>query len=337
MKLFPAFFNLRQQACLVVGGGEEAAAKVRLLSAADADVVVMAESVSDELQAALDAGNIRRTDAAEAWISGDYRLVIVADATPEVAKTISRDCIARGIPVNVVDRPGLCSFTVPAIVDRNPITVAISTGGASPVMARSIKGQIEALLPAALGALATLYASRRAKVKRLIKSDKRREVYEAAHHGSVAELAYAGDLDAATKALDTLIEHGPCQDSQAGRVIFTDFRHRDVDQVTLGQLRQLQCANTVVFDKHVPHALRELCRRDAMRHSLLAAAPTATVVAKQITNLIEPGQSLVLLGCGSWFNGATQSRLAAQLRAQGLNVDEVDSASAAPARCVTAQ
>jgi len=332
MKQFPVFFTLRGQPCLVVGGGEEAAAKVRLLSAADADIALFASSVCDELQRQLDAGTLTRAHATSPWQSGYYRLVIVADASPEQAKSISRDCIERGIPVNVVDKPGLCSFTVPAIVDRAPITIAISTGGASPIMARSIKGQIEALLPSALGALATLYASRRAKVKRLIKGAGRRTLWERAHHGEVAQLAYAGNVPGATEALDRLIEQGPGATAHSPHVTLMDARHADPDQITLGELRRLQCTNTLVCDEQLPHALRELCRRDAARHTLLTATPSVSVVAKQLANLAEPGQRTVLLVTGSWFTASVQQTLATRLRAQGIVVENTREVTAVTAR-----
>ncbi|MEM7378302.1 MAG: hypothetical protein AAF460_12455 [Pseudomonadota bacterium] len=212
----------------------------------------------------------------------------------------------------------------------------IGTGGASPVLARSVKGQIEALLPNALGALAALYASRRAKVKSSVAPAGRRAVWEAAHHGSVAQFAVAGDMDAAARALDSLIDHGPCLASQPAHITLLDLRHRDADRVTLGELRRLQCAHAVVFDDALPHALRELCRRDAARHTLLAPASGVAVVAKQIDNLSQAGQRVVVLGTGNWFNDATQRAVAARLRSLGLQVDEAGAAHTAAARCVTA-
>lgn len=336
MKQFPVFFNLTKQPCLVVGDGEEAAAKVRLLCAARAQIDILADDPCTDLKTDLAEGRVQRTHQPEPWSSGRYRLVIVADATPEKAKSISRACIDRGIPVNVVDKPGLCSFTVPAIVDRDPVTIAISTGGASPIMARSIKGQIEALLPSALGALAALYASRRAKLKRLVKGTNRRAIWEAAHHGSVSKLAYSGDLPAATRALDELIENGPGEASRAAHITLLDLRHGDPDQVTLGELRRLQCANTVVFDENTPHALRELCRRDAARHTLLATDSGASVVAKQLSNLSAPGERLVLLATGAWFTDKARHALQTRLLAQGVLVDQTSPAVTTPTRCASA-
>ncbi|MEM6985098.1 MAG: NAD(P)-dependent oxidoreductase [Pseudomonadota bacterium] len=337
MKQFPAFFDLVDAPCLLVGGGEEAAAKLRLLHAAGARIELLATALCDEISDALDAGTVHRCNETAPWRSGRYRLVIVADTDADIAATISRDCAARGIPVNVVDQPALCTFTVPAIVDRSPVTVAIGTAGASPVLSRSIKGQIEALLPTALGALASLYASRRAKVKHTVAPADRRTLWELAHNGSVADLAYAGDLPAAARALDSLIDHGPCKATPAAHVTLLDLRHRDADRVTLGELRQLQCAHAVVFDSAVTHALRELCRRDAARHTLLTSSAGVGVIAKQLANLSRTGQRLVVLATGDWFSDENERKLVTRLRSQGLDVESTRSTSTATARCVTAR
>lgn len=332
MNQFPVFFNLTGQRCLVVGGGEEAAAKVRLLRSAGAHVVLYSDTFCHELEQGLADGVVHRTRQHDAWLTGAYRLVIVADTPAGLAKRISADCTARGIPVNVVDKPGLCAFTVPAIVDRAPVTVAIGTGGASPVLARSLKGQIEALLPGMLGALAALYKSRRSRVKAKVAPEGRRSIWEAAHHGTVAQLAYAGDLNAAARALDSLIDHGPCRAVQPAHVELLDLRHRDADRVTLGELRWLQCAHSVVFDDTVPHTLQELCRRDAARHTLLEPASGPSVAARQISKIARPGERTVVLATGKWFDTASQRSLAARLRASGLQVDGATSAHTATVR-----
>src|SRR5262249_12340228 len=143
--------------CLVVGAGEMAARKAELLLRAGARVTVVAARPGPSVAALSQLG--QATLVRRGFVAGDVigkALVIGVPETPELAERVAEAARERGVPVNIVDRPDLCSFIVPAIIDRNPVIVAVSTGGASPILARMVRGWIEGLLPARLGRLASL-------------------------------------------------------------------------------------------------------------------------------------------------------------------------------------
>ena len=158
MKYLPIFMNIRGRDCLVVGGGEIATRKVALLHEAGADVTVMAPELSGTLEKWVDQGKITRKDCpfdADTDIS-IYRVVIAATNNSDINQLISDKAKATNTPVNVVDNPQAGTFIMPSIVDRDPVQIAVSTGGASPVLARLLRGKLESTIPTAFGRLAGL-------------------------------------------------------------------------------------------------------------------------------------------------------------------------------------
>ncbi len=159
MKYLPIFYDLSVRSCLVVGAGEIAARKVRQLRKAEASVTVIAPEICEELQDLADSNDINYIAEQFSEEALDEKmLVIAATNDEEVNKQISGLAKARNIPVNVVDNPDLCSFIMPSIVDRDPVQIAISTGGASPVLARLLRARLETLIPASYGRLARVMA-----------------------------------------------------------------------------------------------------------------------------------------------------------------------------------
>src|ERR1035441_9799055 len=153
---FPVFFDLKAQKVLVVGGGEVALRKVSLLQSTGALITLVAPRIDPELKGRAAAGTL--IIASREFIPGDLdgmRLVIVATSRRAVNRWIAKLCDARAIPVNVVDDRGASRFIVPAIVDRDPVLVAVSTGGTSPVLARRLRERLEAVIPARIGQLAS--------------------------------------------------------------------------------------------------------------------------------------------------------------------------------------
>lgn len=175
--LFPIFLDLAHRCCLVVGSGAEAVAKEAMLQRCGAEVLCVERFHPDLL-----AGTA---------------LVIVAGAPLATAEMVARAARLRGIPVNVVDEPRLCSFTVPAVIDRAPVIVAISTGGAAPALGRLLRLALDRALPARLGELAALAGRFRAQARaHLPQAEPRRRFWEKIFTGRVAELALAGDPEA---------------------------------------------------------------------------------------------------------------------------------------------
>lgn len=265
MDFLPIFVNIRKQPCLVVGGGEVAARKVSLLLKAGAAVTVVSPQLSHELADMLRAGAIHHS--AREFTDDDIQqpvLVIAATDNRTVNQRISQLAKARGIPVNVVDDPALCSFIMPSIVDRSPVQIAISTGGASPVLARLIRTKLEGCIPAAYGRLAALVDGFRDKVKaRFGDVNQRRMFWESVLEGSVAERVFAGHDDEAAAELDKAIQAGDARGEFKGEVYLVGAGPGDPDLLTFRALRLMQAADVVVYDRLVSKAIMELVRRDA--------------------------------------------------------------------------
>ncbi|MEA2094310.1 MAG: NAD(P)-dependent oxidoreductase, partial [Pseudomonadota bacterium] len=166
MKYLPVFLKLNGRPCLVVGGGKVAARKVALLARSGADITVVAPSLCDTLTALRKQGSIKVLD--RGFQDGDIDgkvLVIAATDDEKINRQVSVVANGQRIPVNVVDCPELCSFIMPSLIDRAPVQVAVSTGGASPVLARLLRARLESFIPAAYGHLATLVNEFRQQVK----------------------------------------------------------------------------------------------------------------------------------------------------------------------------
>ena len=265
MDFLPVFLQIRDQSCLVVGGGAVAARKVELLLQAGGRVTVVAPELGEALQSLYQAGRIGYRSAAfsPADLEGCL-LVIAATDDPAVNRRVSELCQARAIPVNVVERPELCSFIMPAIIDREPVLIAVSTGGSSPVLARLLRGRLESLIPAAYGRLAALVAGFRERVKQRIPALQRRVFWEQVLQGPIAELVLSGREGAAREALTEALERGG-EPPPTGEVYLVGAGPGDPDLLTFRALRLMQQADVVLYDRLVNPAILELTRRDAER------------------------------------------------------------------------
>jgi uroporphyrin-III C-methyltransferase/precorrin-2 dehydrogenase/sirohydrochlorin ferrochelatase len=262
MRHFPAFFDIEGQDCLVVGGGEVAARKIALLKRAGGRVSVNSPELVPSLLRDVAAGRIRRFAGAfsPGHIDG-VRLVIAATDDRAVNAQVSWEARRRGIPVNVVDDPALCTFQVPAIIDRDPVLIAVSTGGASPVLARWVRRRIEQALPVALGRLGELARNWRDAVNAHLPTTRsRKRFWERMFDGPVAGLALDGrDREAAELMERELYADGPT----LGAIYLVGAGPGDPDLLTLRAHRLLQYADVIVHDRLVSDAVLDLARRDA--------------------------------------------------------------------------
>ena len=245
MRHFPVFLDLHRSRALVIGSGEVAARKAELLARAGAEVRIepaFDPSVLDGIAVAIGAG------------------------APEVElHALSAAAMARGIPVNIVDRPALCSFILPALVDRDPITIAVSTAGTAPVLARLLRARIEAAVPPAFGRLAALADRFKAEIRtRLPDLGRRRAVLEGVFQGRVAELVFVGEEQKAESAFAEAIAAGECQ-TQAGKVYLVGAGPGAGDLLTLRAHRLLGEADVIVHDRLVSDEILDMARRDAAR------------------------------------------------------------------------
>lgn len=270
MQYFPMFFKLEGRPCLVVGGGEVAARKVSLLVRAGGKVTVIAPQLSESLQGRLHSGEIqfieKNFDVADmngAQGSG-YALVVAATDDKTINETISDLAQQKNIPVNVVDQPALCSFVVPSMIDRSPVQVAVSTGGASPVLARLLRARLETMIPASYGRLASLMEEFRDKVKLHFKdADKRRSFWETVIQGPIAEMVFSGKEEAARDAMHSAVDEGEQAMPERGEVYLVGAGPGDPDLLTFRALRLLQQADVIVYDRLVSEEILDLARRDA--------------------------------------------------------------------------
>lgn len=269
MNYFPIFTQLKGRLCLVVGAGEVAARKIDLLLQAGANIRVVAPKINDSVQAMASSTThltVIRDEYHTRYLS-DVQLVISATSNRQLNQQIAQDAEAQKLFVNVVDDTELCSFITPAIVDRSPVTIAISTGGKAPVLARLIRGKLESLIPQAYGKLAQLADRFRHTVKSALKTTtERKNFWEAAFEGDVAELMFQNQAEQAEQKLTQLLNQTkytapPVQ----GEVYLIGAGPGDTDLLTFRALRLMQKADVVVYDRLVSPEILNLVRRDAER------------------------------------------------------------------------
>jgi uroporphyrin-III C-methyltransferase/precorrin-2 dehydrogenase/sirohydrochlorin ferrochelatase len=285
MKLFPIFADLDGADILVVGGGEAAAQKLRLLGKTGARVTVMADTVGAEIGALARHGAIRlvRRGFQEPDVQG-RRLVYAATGDPTLDARVSEAASASGIPVNVVDRPELSTFLTPSIVDRSPVTVAIGTEGAAPVLAREIRSRIEAMLPANLGALAVRARALRKRVAAAVPEARaRRRLWERLLLGPF-QRAVLGRAEAEAERILAAELRGGASPA-AGRVALVGCGPGDPDLLTLKALQRLQEADVLVVDRLVDARILDYARRDAER-IFVGKAPRGTSTTQAEINRI---------------------------------------------------
>ncbi|PJI45998.1 MAG: uroporphyrinogen-III C-methyltransferase [Pseudomonas sp.] len=265
MDFLPLFHILRGRRALLVGGGDVALRKARLLNDAGAVLRVVAPEVHSELRELIEegAGELLLRPYAPGDLQ-DCVLVIAATDDEPLNAQVSRDANERGVPVNVVDAPALCSVIFPAIVDRSPLVVAVSSGGDAPVLARLLRAKLETWIPATYGQLAGLASRFRERVKqRLPDLQQRRKFWEDVFQGPIAERVLAGLPNEAERLLADKLE-SPQAESR-GEVYLVGAGPGDPDLLTFRALRLMQQADVVLYDRLVAPAILELCRRDADR------------------------------------------------------------------------
>lgn len=266
MDFLPVNLDLKNKPVLVVGGGAIAFRKAELLARAQAMVYVVAPEIRNELRALAEksGGGVTVGPYAVAQLAGKM-LVVAATDDDAVNTLVSRDAKAAGVLVNVVDQPALCTFIFPAIVDRSPVIISVSSGGAAPVLARLVRARIETMIPAAYGRLAALAARFRGKVKeKLHGGDARRRFWEDVLSGPVAERVFAGQDTQADALLALALDDAAVREQKhVGEVYLVGGGPGDPDLLTFRALRLMQQADVVLYDRLVSPGVMDLVRRDA--------------------------------------------------------------------------
>lgn len=270
MRFLPAFHDLRLGHVILVGAGEPAVAKLRLLSSAGAHVRWFTTGIDiakDIVPAAGSAARIELMIGNPLDQDFDGAILIVSAAGPAVDEKIASLARAKNVPVNVVDRPDLSTFIFPAVVDRGDVVIAIGTGGASPVLARRLRARIEAILPSRIGELAAFvqrYRDRVASIGR--RGFSARAFWERVIDGPIAGMFLSGQESQAALALERSIEAEFGARGQAGGMVYlVGAGPGDPDLLTLRALDALQAADIVFYDDLVETSILDRARRDAAR------------------------------------------------------------------------
>ncbi len=261
MEYLPIFADLKQRPCLIVGGGDVAWRKTRMLLKAGAAVRVVAPELNAEFQALVADGKVTllANEFSPEHLDGVF-LAIAATDSKAVNALVYQSANQRQVLVNVVDDTPRCSFIVPSIVDRSPLIVAISSSGKAPVLARLVREKLEALLPQHLGSMARVAGGFRDRLKQSLGSvTERRKFWEQAFNGRFAELIAAGKEQQAAEVLEQSI-HEP---TPQGEIALIGCGPGDAGLLTLRALQLMQQADVVLYDYLVSDEIMELVRRDA--------------------------------------------------------------------------
>jgi len=333
MDYLPIFLNIRDQPCLVVGGGEVAARKAALLLRAGGRVTVRAPALCAAFEKYVAEG--KATHKAGNFVDEDmagHALAIAATDDDAVNRAVAAAAKARQVPVNVADQPALCTFILPSIVDRSPVIVAISSSGASPMLARLLRARIESLVPSGYGRLAELVASFRDQVKARFSPVERRRFWERALQGPVAELALSGRDDKAREILRKSLADGRLA-SGGGEVALVGAGPGDPDLLTFRALRLMQRADVVVYDRLVSKPVLDLVRLEAGR--IYAGKESAKHALPQedinhlLVRLAKEGKRVVRLKGGDPFIFGRGGEEIATLAAEGIPFQVVPGITAA--------
>ena len=314
MPLYPMFVDLAGREVLVVGGGDVALRKIEALLHAGARVRVHAHELHPQLVALQAQGRIERLGGGfdDAWLAS-ARLLVVATDDAGVNARLAALAEARGVFVNVVDDAGLSSFQVPAVIDRAPLQLAISSGGAAPMLARRLRERLETELDPALGALAGLFARHRGAIRtRLPELGHRRRWFDAVIDGPVLALLRAGREADAERAFVAMLDDAGAVPA-GGRASLVGTGPGDPGQLTLAALRAMNLADVLLVDGAVAAPVLALARKDATRE---AAPGDPAACAARVREHADAGRHVVWLRPGDGFREAPFAIVADALGAQ---------------------
>ncbi len=334
MRHLPIFIDIKDRLVLVAGGGEAAARRAEAALNAGARVRLATAEVCPALEDVIERPGVehRRRDFEAADLE-DATLAFAATGDKALDERIAMLAKDVGIPVNVVDRLALCTFVMPAIVDRAPVVIAIASGGESPVLSRALKARLEALIPAGLGRLAKFAGAVRARVRAAVPDAiRRRHFWEDLVDGAIAEHVLAGQRDKAEALLTATLteaDRGPIH----GEVYLVGAGPGDPDLLTFRALRLMQKADVVLHDRLVPDSILDLVRHDAERvfvgkrrgeHAL-----PQSDISKLMIKLAREGKRVLRLKSGDPFVFGRGGEEIEALAAEGIPFQVVPGVTAA--------
>jgi len=290
----PVFFGMHGRTALLIGGAA-ALPKLTLLRRAGARVRLVAQQTDDSMTDVI-AGDrmVVRISAPLAAHHFDAAAMAIDASGDEAMNRLSVSLArAAGVPINVVDRPALCDFILPAILDRSPVVVAISTGGLAPAVSRLIRQRLETAIPAGFGRIAVIAADVRRMVRERLRSAwQRANFWEELLDGPAGQLALAGRMDGALAAVQAMIERSAQDDGEAIRML--DINSEDPDLLTVRAARLIRMADIIIFEPGIGAAILELARRDATMVGVHAGSD-GSLSLRSLEKRRRPGQVTVWL------------------------------------------
>ncbi|WP_172331102.1 siroheme synthase [Mangrovicoccus sp. HB161399] len=307
MQTFPMFLQVGGRTVLILGGGEQAAQKCRLLLKTAARITVQAPEIEEELQGLVAEGRIAHDPSPPtAEACGRAAITFIGTGCPGCDAALHGLAKAGGALVNVVDQPSLCDAYTPSIVDRDPLVVAIGSEGAAPVLARQIKTRVEEMLEPRLGDLVALSGRLRASVAQHVPKEKRREFWRWVFTGAPRQRHAAGaEREAVRLIKDAIAAGGPPKRREAGLLSLIPTTS-DRNHLTLQAVQRLQEADLILYAEAIGTAPLELARRDADRMALdgpLAPADPGALVAEALKD----GARVAVLVTGSSDTAALEA------------------------------
>ncbi|MFC3121159.1 siroheme synthase CysG [Agaribacter flavus] len=307
MKYFPIFVDAQHIRCLIVGAGEVAARKCELLLKTPAQITLVAPWVSDTVEKLVDkhALTLHRRKFEDSDLDG-INMVFVATDDESVNQSIHDLATQKGILVNVVDNTPLCKFITPSIVDRDPIIIAMSSGGVAPVLLRYLRQKLESVIPAKVSLLGQFSEKFRHKVKKALHTvTERRYFWEDVLDGDIGENVLQGNVALADEQFERSLEAFQNDNKTAGQVYLVGAGPGDPDLLTFRALRLMQKADVVVYDRLVSKEILELVRRDAEKIYVGKAKSNHTIPQDEINHLLaklaKEGNRVVRLKGGDPF------------------------------------
>lgn len=333
MDLLPVSLRIAGRLVLVIGGGVVAQRKAQLLMRAGARVRLVAAQVRAELRALLVNGahEVLEREFQEADLDG-VTLVVAATNDQVLNERVHALAVARQLPVNVVDQPALCTFIFPSIVDRSPLLVAVTSGGAAPVLTRLLRARLETFIPSAYSSLVSLMGKYRGMVKEKLSSPRQRmRFWETVVNGPIAELTFSGQHERAEKLLEQELE----QAGSVGRgeVYLVGAGPGDPDLLTFRALRLMQQADVVLYDRLVAPAILNMTRQDAEKIHVGKQRANHTMpqeeISKLLVRLAQEGKRVLRLKGGDPFIFGRGGEEIEELAAAGIPFQIVPGITAA--------
>ena len=282
--------ELSKQSVLLIGGGDVAERKIDLLLKANASVSIVSPKftayieelfINENISPVKDHYDIKYMETKR------FAFVIAATDDEDLNEKIARDANSKNILVNVVDKPSICDFIFPSILERGPITVAVSTGGSSPVLARMLRTKLETLIPGAYGRLAKIVSSNRIPVRETLKNSKSNRIFwEQMLNGKFVELVLSGQDEEAIEFLNVEIKSFDEDKKSEGEVYLVGAGPGDPDLLTFRALRLMQQADIALYDRLVHPSIIDLIRRDAQKIYVGKQRDNHTVRQEEINDLL---------------------------------------------------